>query len=176
MIDADALIVHLNPLQEALQSDGDRDWRGVLAAIAQVVAALPVPVVIKEVGAGLSAPVAQRLAEVGVTMLDVAGAGGTSWAAVEGERAATPQARAVAMAFADGGITDGIDAAKALRLGADLVGQAAAVLGSATASTEAVTAHFQTIIDQLRVVCFCTGSANLTALKAAPLLSAEATA
>ncbi|MDU6410254.1 MAG: type 2 isopentenyl-diphosphate Delta-isomerase [Yersiniaceae bacterium] len=198
MIDADALIVHLNPLQEALQTGGDRDWRGVLAAIEQVVTALPVPVVVKEVGAGLSPAVAQRLAEAGVTMLDVAGAGGTSWAAVEGERAATPQARAVAMAFADwgiptaealrglrkqlpampliasGGIRDGIDAAKALRLGADLVGQAAAVLGSATTSTEAVAAHFQTVIDQLRVVCFCTGSANLTRLKAAPLLSAEA--
>ena len=194
MIEADALIIHLNPLQEALQSGGDRDWRGVLTAIENTVNALPVPVVIKEVGAGLSVAVARQLAGAGVAMLDVAGAGGTSWAAVEGERAATPQARAVAMAFADwgiptaqalcdlhqalpqmpliasGGIADGIDAAKALRLGALLVGQAAGVLGSATLSSEAVIAHFQILTEQLRVACFCTGSANLNALRQATLV------
>ncbi|QHM73848.1 type 2 isopentenyl-diphosphate Delta-isomerase [Mixta intestinalis] len=194
MIEADALIIHLNPLQEALQSGGDRDWRGVLTAIARTVDALPVPVVVKEVGAGISVPAARQLAEVGVAMLDVAGAGGTSWAAVEGERAATPHARAVAMAFADwgiptaeallslhqhlpqipliasGGVRDGIDVAKALRLGATLVGQAAGVLGSATASSEAVIAHFQVIIEQLRIACFCTGSASLRALRQATLL------
>ncbi|MDU6432996.1 MAG: type 2 isopentenyl-diphosphate Delta-isomerase [Pantoea sp.] len=193
MIEADALIVHLNPLQEALQRGGDRDWRGVLEAIAQLVKSLPVPVVVKEVGAGISPQVAQRLAEAGVSMIDVAGAGGTSWAAVEGERASNAQQRAVAMAFADwgiptdealravrdrlpampliasGGIRDGIDAAKALRLGADIVGQAAAVLSSALHSADAVITHFQTLIEQLRVVCFCTGSANLRELRLAPL-------
>ena len=194
MIDADVLIVHLNPLQEALQNGGDRDWRGVLTAIEQAVTTLPVPVIIKEVGAGLSVAVAERLAAVGVTMLDVAGAGGTSWAAVEGERADSARRRAVAMAFtgwgiptadalcairarlpempliASGGIANGIDAAKAIRLGANLVGQAAAVLGSATTSTDAVTEHFQVVIDQLRVACFCTGSENLAALKQASLV------
>lgn len=193
MIEADALIVHLNPLQEALQRGGDRDWRGVLQAIAQLVKALEVPVVVKEVGAGISPEVAQRLAEAGVSMIDIAGTGGTSWAAVEGERASTPQQRAVAMAFADwgiptdealravrhrlpampliasGGIRDGIDAAKALRLGADVVGQAAAVLSSALHSADAVVAHFETLIEQLRVACFCTGSANLRQLRLAPL-------
>jgi isopentenyl-diphosphate delta-isomerase len=194
MIEADALIIHLNPLQEALQSGGDRDWRGVLAAIEKTVAVLPVPVVVKEVGAGLSVNVARQLSEAGVAMLDVAGAGGTSWAAVEGERAAQAHHRAVAMAFANwgiptaqaltdlqrampempliasGGIANGIDAAKALRLGASLVGQAAAVLGSATVSCETVAAHFQVVIDQLRVACFCTGSANLEALRQATLV------
>jgi len=193
MIEADALIVHLNPLQEALQRGGDRDWRGVLQAIAQLVNTLEVPIVVKEVGAGISPEVALQLAEAGVSMIDIAGAGGTSWAAVEGERASTPQQRAVAMAFADwgiptdealrvvrhrlpampliasGGIRDGIDAAKALRLGADLVGQAAAVLSSALHSAEAVVAHFETLIEQLRVACFCTGSANLRQLRLAPL-------
>lgn len=197
MIEADALIVHLNPLQEALQHGGDRDWRGVLAAIAHTVEALPVPVVVKEVGAGLSVPVARQLVDVGVTMLDIAGAGGTSWAAVEGERAASPQARAVAMAFSDwgiptaqaltelhqalpqvpliasGGIVNGIDVAKALRLGADLAGQAAGVLGCATVSSEAVIAHFQVIIEQLRVACFCTGSGSLRDLRQAKLVLAE---
>ncbi|WP_251979127.1 type 2 isopentenyl-diphosphate Delta-isomerase [Salinicola avicenniae] len=194
MIDADALIVHLNPLQEALQRGGDRDWHGVLAAIARTVEALEVPVVVKEVGAGLSAEVGRQLAEVGVAMLDVAGAGGTSWAAVEGERATTAQQRAVAMAFADwgiptaeavralradlphvpliasGGIRDGIDVAKALALGADLVGQAAATLASAGDSSDAVIDHFRVVIEQLRIACFCTGSADLAALRHAALI------
>ena len=194
MIQADALIIHLNPLQEALQPGGDRDWRGVLAAIRQTAATVGVPVVVKEVGAGLSVPVARQLLDAGVAMFDVAGAGGTSWAAVEGERAKNPRQRAVAMAFADwgiptaqalydlrgalpdvpliasGGIANGIDAAKALRLGADLVGQAAAVLGSATASSEAVIEHFSIIIEQLRVACFCTGSGSLADLRRAALL------
>lgn len=194
MIGADALIVHLNPLQEALQNGGDRNWRGVLAAIEQAVNTLQVPVIVKEVGAGLSPAVAKRLANAGVAMLDVAGAGGTSWAAVEGERANSAHGRAVAMAFANwgiptadalcairqrlptmpliasGGINNGIDVAKAIRLGANLAGQAAAVLGSATTSSEAVAEHFQVVIEQLRVVCFCTGSANLAALKRATLV------
>lgn len=198
MIEANALIIHLNPLQEALQTGGDRDWRGILTAIERTVAALDVPVVVKEVGAGLSVSVGRQLAEAGVAMLDVAGAGGTSWAAVEGERASTPQARAIAMAFADwgiptsqalhdlrqalpgmpliasGGVASGIDAAKALCLGAHLVGQAAAVLSSATTSSDAVIEHFQTLIEQLRVACFCTGSADLVALKHATLTQAEA--
>ncbi len=189
MIGADALIVHLNPLQEALQHEGDRHWVGILAAIGQLVKQLEVPVVIKEVGAGISPAVARRLAEVGVAMLDVAGAGGTSWAAVEGERARCPRRRAVAMAFADwgiptsealrgiraalpalpliasGGIVDGVDVAKAVSLGADLVGLGAAVLPSATASGAAVIDAFQIIIDQLRTACFCTGSANLNGLR-----------
>ncbi len=138
--------------------------------------------------------VARQLAQAGVTMLDVAGAGGTSWAAVEGERAVDAHARNVAMAFtgwgiptaqalrqirealptlpliASGGIRDGIDVAKAISMGADLVGQAAAVLGSATTSTSAVLAHFAVVIEQLRVACFCTGSASLSALRDARLV------
>lgn len=198
MIDADALIVHINPLQEALQRGGDRDWRGILAAIEHTVASVEVPVVVKEVGAGLSVSAGRQLIDAGVAMLDIAGAGGTSWAAVEGERAATPHARALAMAFADwgiptaqaltelhralpeapliasGGIRDGIEAAKALALGARLVGQAAAVLSSATESSEAVKAHFEQVIEQLRVACFCTGSADLAALSRAPLYRTDA--
>lgn len=193
MIEADALIVHLNPLQEALQPGGDRDWRGRLAAIETLVRVLPVPLVIKEVGAGISRAVAGQLIDAGVAVIDVAGAGGTSWAAVEGERAATEQQRSVATVFADwgiptaealveiadawpqvpliasGGIKNGVDAAKALRLGACMVGQAAAVLGSAGISTEKVIDHFNVIIEQLRVACFCTGSASLSDLKQADI-------
>jgi isopentenyl-diphosphate delta-isomerase len=194
-LEANGLIIHLNPLQEAVQPEGDRNWRGVLAGITRAAASLGVPIIVKEVGAGLSAPVATALVEAGVQVIDVAGAGGTSWAAVEGERATSAADRAVAMAFADwgiptancvqavrralpnvpliasGGVRDGVDAAKAIRLGADLVGQAASILRDATVSTQAVVEHFDVIIRQLRIACFCTGSANLAALRQARLLA-----
>lgn len=193
MIAADALIVHLNPLQEACQPEGDRDWWGVGAALEALVKALDAPVIVKETGAGVSPATARRLLAMGVAGIDVAGAGGSNWATVEGERAEAaadkvhaaafgdwgiPTARAIAEARAacpraliigSGGVADGVDAAKAIRLGADMVGQAAGVLTAATVSTEAVVEHFQTVIRQLKTVCFCTGSANLTALRKAPL-------
>lgn len=126
-------------------------------------------------------------------VLDVAGSGGTSWAAVEAERARTPAEAAVARAFAgwgiptaraiaevraacpdavvigSGGIRDGLDAARAIRLGADLVGQAAGLLAAATEGPEAVAEHLSVMIRQLRVACFCTGSRDLAALRRAPL-------
>ena len=193
MVAADALIVHLNPLQEACQPEGDRDWWGVGAALEALVKALDAPVVVKETGAGMSAATAKRLLAMGVAAVDVAGAGGSNWATVEGERSEGEGDKAHAAAFADwgiptarsiaevraacpkaliigsGGIRDGVEAAKAIRLGADMVGQAAGVLTAATISTEAVVEHFQTVIRQMRTVCFCTGSANLTALRKAPL-------
>lgn len=193
MIAADALIVHLNPLQEACQPEGDRDWWGVGAALEALVRALDAPVIVKETGAGLSGATAKRLVEMGVVAIDVAGAGGSNWATVEGERSTEAADKAHAAAFGDwglptaraiaevraacpktlvigsGGVRDGVDAAKAIRLGADIVGQAAGVLAAATESTEAVVEHFQTVIRQLRTVCFCTGSANLAALRRAPL-------
>lgn len=193
MIAADALIVHLNPLQEACQPEGDRDWWGVGAALEALVRTLGAPVIVKETGAGLSGATARRLADMGVAAIDVAGAGGSNWATVEGERATDPADKAHAAAFSDwgiptaraivevraacpktvligsGGIQNGVEAAKAIRLGADMVGQAAGVLAAATISTEAVVDHFQTIMRQLRTVCFVTGSANLGALRVAPL-------
>jgi isopentenyl-diphosphate delta-isomerase len=193
MIAADALIVHLNPLQEACQPEGDRDWWGVGAALEALVKALDAPVVVKETGAGMSAATARRLLAMGVAAVDVAGAGGSNWATVEGERSTGEADKAHAAAFGDwgiptarsiaevraacpkatiigsGGVRDGVEAAKAIRLGADMVGQAAGVLAAATISTEAVVEHFQIVIRQMRTVCFCTGSANLTALRRAPL-------
>lgn len=195
MIEADALIVHLNPLQEALQPGGDRRWSGILAAITALVAAVEFPVVVKEVGAGISGRLARQLVDAGVAAIDVAGAGGTSWAAIEAERTSDPRARAAALLFSDwgiptaraihdvraacpeavvigsGGVRNGLDAARAIRLGADLVGQAAAGLPAADRSTEAVVAHFTQVIEELRIACFCTGSADLGALRRAPLLS-----
>ena len=184
---ADALIVHLNPLQEAIQPEGDRDWRGVLDGIGGLVRGLQVPVVVKETGCGLSGDVVRRLAEAGVAGVDVAGAGGTNWGLIEGARGDAKLAR-LADAFADwgvptvtsviearaafpvglviasGGVRHGVDAAKAICLGANLDGQAADVLPSALQSAEAVIDHFEIVSAQLRIACFCTGSRDLSAM------------
>lgn len=192
MIGADALILHLNPLQEAIQLNGDHDWRGVLERIAGLAAGLAVPLLVKEVGFGLSAEVARRLADAGVAALDVAGAGGTNWALVEGARG-DAHAQAVAQAFAgwgiptaqavrevraacqdlpliaSGGIGDGVEAAKAIRLGADLVGQAGRVLAAAVESTQKVLEHFAILREQLAIACFVTGARDLAALRKVPL-------
>ena len=185
---ADALVVHLNPLQEAIQPEGDKDWRGVLDGIGQLVRGLAVPVVVKETGCGLSGAVVRRLSEVGVAGVEVAGAGGTNWGLIEGARGegalahiaapfagwgvptavAITEARAAlpsGLVIGSGGIRDGLDAAKAIRLGADLVGQAANVLPAALKSSEAVVAHFDRLVAQLRIACFCTGSKDLAALR-----------
>lgn len=194
MIEADALIIHLNPLQEAVQSGGDTNWRGLYERLGDVCRAVPFPVVVKEVGAGISGNVARRLVEAGVAAIDVAGAGGTSWAAVEAQRAPTRELANVAEAFRDwgiptataiadvrsacpqttliasGGLKDGVDCAKAIRLGADLTGFAAGVLRAAMESTEATVLNLTTAITQMRIVCFCTGSRTLTDLRRAPLV------
>ncbi|MBN1399317.1 MAG: type 2 isopentenyl-diphosphate Delta-isomerase [Anaerolineae bacterium] len=103
-VGADALVLHLNPLQEALQPNGDTDFSGLLAKIAQVCAALPYPVIVKEVGWGISGEVARRLVEAGVAAIDVAGAGGTSWSQVESYRVTEPDLAAMAQAFVGWGI------------------------------------------------------------------------
>jgi isopentenyl-diphosphate Delta-isomerase len=196
MIEADALIIHLNPLQEAVQEGGDRDWRDLLVEIERICRQSNFPVIVKEVGFGISGDLARRLVNAGVSVIDVAGAGGTSWAAVEAERAQTARGRAIAMAFRDwglptaraladvrkavpnacvvasGGVRDGIDCAKAIRLGADLCGIAAGALSGALAGPEALTEHLGVVIEQLRIACFCTGSTNLAALRHAELMAA----
>ncbi|MGZ3216702.1 type 2 isopentenyl-diphosphate Delta-isomerase [Paracoccus sp. T5] len=194
MIEADALILHLNPLQEAIQQGGDRNFAGLLAKIEALAAVLPVPLGVKEVGAGLSAPVARRLMEAGVTILDVAGAGGTSWARVEAERGPArlqalaapfhdwgiPTAEALRAAaplmgpgqvlIGSGGVRHGLDVARAIRLGADLAGQAARALPAARHSAGALVEHFSDVVAQLRIAMFCTGSQDLAALRCAALL------
>tara|TARA_A100001037_G_scaffold262476_1_gene252120 strand:- start:302 stop:1345 length:1044 start_codon:yes stop_codon:yes gene_type:complete len=197
MIEADALFLHLNPLQEAVQSGGDRNWKGLIDKIGAVVDGLSVPVVVKEVGNGISVSVARRLAEVGVAAIDVAGAGGTSWSEVEAYRQSDPLHRRVAHSFAgwgiptaqalidlrselpdtsvyaSGGIRSGIDAAKALRLGASLVGMAAPALGSAVETAKSVENRMSAAMEELRIAMFCTGSKNLDMLKFAPLRRTE---
>lgn len=193
-IGADALILHFNPLQEALQAGGDCNWAGVEAATEKLANALSVPIIAKEVGSGISVAVARRLVACGVAAIDVAGAGGTSWAAVEGQRASDVAQQALGEIFRDwgiptsrcladvsaalpqtpliasGGIRHGLDGAKAIRLGAALVGQAGALLPAALKGPEAVIAHVTGFSDALRLACFATGSKNAMALRAAPLL------
>jgi isopentenyl-diphosphate Delta-isomerase len=191
LIEADALILHLNPLQEALQPGGDRNWVGVEAAIENVCRHVGMPVIAKEVGAGISVSVAQRLARCGVAAIDVAGVGGSSWAAVEGRRAAAAQDLDTAEIFrnwgiptatalasihaalptmpliASGGIRHGLDGAKAIRLGATIAGQAAALLKAATEGPEAVAEQVNGWANALRISCFVTNSPDLAALRQA---------
>jgi isopentenyl-diphosphate delta-isomerase len=190
MIEADALILHLNPLQEALQPEGDTRWAGVLGRIEAVARSLPTPIIAKEVGWGISGEVARQLADAGVAAIDVAGAGGTSWSEVEKHRAATSAARAVAGSFvgwgiptaeslravraavpdlpviASGGLRDGLDAAKAIALGAGLTGFAGPFLRAANQSTDAVVEAIDIVATTLRVAMFAIGAASLSDLQA----------
>jgi isopentenyl-diphosphate delta-isomerase len=194
MIEADGLILHVNPLQEVLQPDGNRNFSSLLGKIEAVCAALPVPVIVKEVGCGISAAVAQRLAGAGVAAIDVSGAGGTSWSAVEHHRARSSLERRISETFIDwgiptatslrlaragaphmpliasGGLRTGLDAAKAIALGADLAGFAGPLLKAAAASVEATTEMLTALIEELRLAMFCCGAQNIGQLRGADLL------
>lgn len=197
-IGANALFVHLNPLQEALQLDGDTNWTGVLRGIEKLVRTAGAPILVKETGCGLSRDVVQRLFDVGVDGVEVAGAGGTNWGLIEDARDATA-GKGTADCFAawgvataesivhareasetwyvigSGGLANGLDAARSIRLGADLVGQAAALLRAALSNADAVVEHFETLERQLRIVCFCTASTTLRELRTAPIAWTETT-
>jgi isopentenyl-diphosphate delta-isomerase len=194
MIEADALMLHLNPLQEALQPEGQTNFSGLLRKIERVCRRLEVPVIVKEVGWGISESVARKLVNAGVAGLDVAGAGGTSWGEVERHRARSDNHSRVAKSFASwgiptaesiqmvrraapatlliasGGLRTGIDVAKAIALGADAAGIAAPLLIAADVSAQAVMENLREIIDSLRITMFCVGAANLTELKDSPHL------
>lgn len=198
MIGADGLIIHVNPLQEVVQPEGDRDWRGLIDKIERLASDLEVPLIVKEVGSGISPRLGRALLDRGVAAIDVAGAGGTNWAAVEAERIEVPWRAELARSFADwgiptadairelrliardatiigsGGVRSGIDAAKAIRLGADVVGCAAGILAAALHSAEAVADQLSLYIEQLRIVAFCTGSATIADLRDAKIREASA--
>lgn len=189
LVSADALVLHLNPLQEALQAEGDVDWRELLTKIEAVCRRMSVPVIAKEVGWGITAEVARQLAGAGVSAVDVAGAGGTSWSQVEMFRAPTEQRRRVCEAFADwglptaeaivqvraslpdlpligsGGLRNGMDLAKVLALGADLGGMAGPFLQAASESAQAVYDTISVTADVLATVMFCLGLTSIPRLK-----------
>jgi isopentenyl-diphosphate delta-isomerase len=191
-IGADAICVHLNPGQELIQDRGDRDFRGVRDAIARLVAASPVPVIVKETGCGLSVEAARALIAAGVHTVDVSGAGGTSWVAVEAVRAAEGSdaaalgaelwdwgiptavsvagcARAGLDVIASGGLRSGHDVARALALGARAGGMAAPMLRAQRAGgTAAVTALIGRVVAAIRAVCLLTGSRTVRDLARAP--------
>lgn len=194
LLAADALILHLNPLQECIQTNGDTNFYGLFDKINKLCSKLPVPVIAKEVGNGISAPMAQKLLEAGVSAIDVAGAGGTSWAKVESERALNLKQRRLGQTFADwglptadcitsireiapdipliasGGLRNGLEVAKAIALGADLAGLAFPFLQAASESTEAVDELVQLLIAEITTVLFCTGNVDLSQLKQSAVL------
>jgi len=197
MIEADALVLHLNPLQEALQSGGNTNFAGLLNKIERVCHKLPVPVIVKEVGCGISEDVARKLASVGVAGIDISGAGGTSWSEVERYRAHTQMGNNIAAGFASwgiptaesiqrvqrgaaeltliasGGIRTGLDVAKAIALGADATGMATPLLKAVNESAESVMVALSEIIEGLRISMFCIGVSCLMELKNSPLLKKE---
>ncbi|MBN2458432.1 type 2 isopentenyl-diphosphate Delta-isomerase [Candidatus Woesearchaeota archaeon] len=180
MIGADALVLHLNPLQEAIQPEGDTDFSGLLPKIKRIASGIDVPLIIKEVGHGISGAVCEALESAGISCIDVAGIGGTSWAAVEGFRSknslgerfrnwGNPTAECIIEArertglplIASGGIRDGIDIVKALCLGANLCGIALPLLRPANESGECVEKYLDTLIKEIRIAMFCIGARDI---------------
>ncbi|NWJ47190.1 MAG: type 2 isopentenyl-diphosphate Delta-isomerase [Chloroflexi bacterium] len=195
MLEADALYLHLNALQEAVQPAGNINFKGLLAKIGEMCEALAkhnIPVIIKEVGNGLSREVCRKLYGVGVSGFDVAGSGGTSWSEVEKFRNKRQLDRNAAGNFADwgiptsqsviwareaapeatvigsGGIRNGVDVAKIIALGGDVAGLAMPFLKAAEESSDAVEAVIEQLVRELRVAMFCIGAKDLKELRETP--------
>lgn len=197
MIAADALILHLNALQEAIQPEGETKFVGLLKKIEHACHQLPVPIIIKEVGWGISEKVARMLVNAGVAAIDVAGAGGTSWSQVEMHRAQTEsQARLAATfvdwgiptadsiiqvhqavpeipIFASGGLRNGVDVAKCIALGATLGGLASPLLKVAVQSPEATIQYITDTKRELQVCMFACGSSNFEELQHTQLVRTQ---
>ncbi|MDE0841390.1 MAG: type 2 isopentenyl-diphosphate Delta-isomerase [Porticoccaceae bacterium] len=194
-IAANALVIHLNPLQELAQPNGDRDWRGILAAIEACCLRLDVPLIVKEVGAGIGPATAQRLTNAGVQWIEVAGRGGTNWASIELARNPSARDAEIMRPFINwgmrsidlltqlhaldtninligsGGVRHGLDVARCLRLGAKMVALAQPFLPAAMQSTDAVIDKIDIIKEQLQRTMLLTGSINLRALSSAAIIS-----
>jgi len=189
LLRADALVLHCNPLQEALQPEGDTCFAGLLRAIERLCAEVPFPIVVKEVGWGIAADQVSALFDAGVAAVDLAGAGGTSWSEVERYRIAEPWRARVAAEFAgwgiptahclvearaaapgepliaSGGILGGLDVAKALALGADLAGIAGPFLRAADRGEESAAELARELIETLRIAMFCSGARRVVDLR-----------
>jgi isopentenyl-diphosphate delta-isomerase len=189
-VGADALNLHLNPLQEAVQPEGDTRFAGLSAKIAALADELEVPVLVKEVGGGISERTAQKLAALPLAGVEVAGTGGTSWAKVESFRApegstqseigrrlagfGVPTSESITIcrrAFGDrvvvasGGVRTGMDVAVAIALGADVAALAKPLLEAADESEDAAVRALELLVQELRVICFCTGARNVGELR-----------
>lgn len=194
MVQADALILHFNVLQEAVQPEGDINFAGLLKKVEDVCKRVNVPVIAKEVGWGFSERNARDLANAGVSAIDVAGAGGTSWSEVEYHRAPTAFHARVARSFADwgiptadaiqyavsgapnlpiiasGGLRDGVDIAKCVALGATMGGIASTFLKAANESVEAVDQIIRELTAQIRIAMLCSGASTIAELQKTPLI------
>ncbi len=194
MIQADALILHFNALQEAVQPEGQTHFAGLLEKIEAVCRALPVPVIAKEVGWGFSEQAARKLFDAGVSAIDVAGAGGTSWSQVEMHRAQSESQKRLAAAFIDwgiptadsilqvrraapglpifasGGLRTGTDIAKCIALGATLGGMAGPFLKSAAESLEMAMLTISEVRREIQICMFAAGAGSLEQLKQTPLV------
>ena len=181
MIAADALAIHVNVLQELIQVEGDRDFRGVIEKIGHIRSKLKVPLLVKEVGVGLDLATARSLAEVGVSCFDVGGSGGTSWAAIEGLRARDPMIQRRGEIFrnwgiptakalgnlrkslpnttliATGGIRDGLTVLKALHLGANMAGIGLPLMRAALEAEDQPSRLLGSIIHELKIAKMCSG-------------------
>ena len=202
MIDADAIAIHLNPLQEAVQPEGETSFKGVLERIGEIAKELDKPVIVKETGAGIASEEARKLEAVGVKGIDVSGAGGTSFAAVEFFRAkggrnlhrrrlgdvfwdwGIPTAISIVEVaqtvnipvIASGGIRSGLDAAKALALGASLASMAHPVLQAALGGVKKTRKMLRLLIEELRNTMFLVGAENSQQLHKTPLVITGKTA
>lgn len=192
--EADMLVLHLNSIQEVIQENGDTNFKGIFKKIEQLCSKLEVPIGVKEVGWGIDGQTAKKLSEAGVAFIDVAGAGGTSWSQVEKFRAKDPIRRVAAEAFSDwgipttesirlvrgeignrpliasGGMQTGLDGAKAIGLGADLVGYGRSILKEATQSSEDVLEVMKIREMELRMTMFGIGAQTIQELKGTPRL------
>lgn len=192
LVEADALCIHLNPAMEVVQPEGDRDFRGILATLVRLHEGLSIPVLAKETGCGISGRTGKRLADAGIRHVDVSGAGGTSWVGVETRRAeavgdprgirlghaywdwGVPTAASIAMLaplgfdtlIATGGMTSGLDVAKAVALGATLGGLARPVLQAFRKGGDAgLGAYLDSIVEEFRIAMLLTGSRTLADLR-----------
>ncbi len=189
-LEATAMIIHCNPLQECIQPEGTPYFKGAFNAIAELAENLSVPVIIKETGCGFSKSTLQRLMSTNIAAVDVSGLGGTHWGRIEGARAGEDsiQQRAAETfrnwgvstvnslqqalsltpnyeIWGSGGVRNGLDAAKLLYLGASTIGFAKPILQAAQHSTDAVIKFMQTVEYELKVALFCTGNASIETLQ-----------
>ncbi len=190
MLDADILAIHLNPLQESIQPEGDVNATGIVDSISEIVNSVSVPVMAKETGTGISSEDAIALENAGVNFIDVEGAGGTSWAAVETYRGedrylgelfwdwGIPTAVSTAEVvnsvsvpvISSGGIRSGLDAAKAIALGADAVGMALPALQGAYKGQDELIKLVDRFNESLKIAMFLVGAQNLEDLKNSNLI------
>jgi isopentenyl-diphosphate delta-isomerase len=196
LIEADAFVIHLNPLQELIQPEGTPDFKGLLKSLKKLIKEISVPIIIKEVGAGINGKAAEKLLDVGVKGIDVAGAGGTSWAGIEMLRNkkevddyfwdwGLPTSYCLNdcsklkkdyefILIGSGGINSGIDAAKAFALGADYVASARIILKSLDGNgIEGVKNLVHSWFETIRKIMFLTGSSSIKDLRKKKLIRRE---